>query len=157
MKFKIQLITQHEAGEEIQELACLERETEGLEAVSITLEEAKALLATLQRQVVEQQIALTWRLGSGVRNVPRRFGIKTSIRWCSARCLGTWNFPVRAGSSVIASRTRPVRLVLLPICSRSTARPAPGSSQTGRRHPAETGAARRRQSASDHGGWISSV
>ena len=46
------------------------------------------------------------------------------IRWCSARCLGTWNFPVRAGSSVIASRTRPVRLVLLPICSPSTARPS---------------------------------
>jgi len=57
MKFKIQLITRHEAGEEIQELVCLERETEGLEAVGITLAEAKALLATLQRQVVEGQVA----------------------------------------------------------------------------------------------------
>lgn len=57
MKLKIQLITQHETGEEIQELASLERESEGLEEIGITLEEAKALLATLQRQVVEQQIA----------------------------------------------------------------------------------------------------
>jgi hypothetical protein len=57
MKFKIQLITQCETGEAIQELAYLERETEGLEEIGITLVEAKALLATLQRQVVEQQIA----------------------------------------------------------------------------------------------------
>jgi hypothetical protein len=57
MKFKIQLITQCETGEEIQELAYLERENEGLEGIGITLVEAKALLATLQKQVVEQQIA----------------------------------------------------------------------------------------------------
>jgi hypothetical protein len=57
MKFKIQLITQCETGEVIQELAYLERETEGLEEIGITLVEAKALLATLQRQLVEQQIA----------------------------------------------------------------------------------------------------
>lgn len=57
MKFKIQLITQREADEEIQELACLEREAEGLEEVGITLAETKALLATLQRHVVEEQLA----------------------------------------------------------------------------------------------------
>jgi hypothetical protein len=57
MQFKIQLITQCETGEAIQELAYLERETEGLEEIGITLVEAKALLATLQRQLVEQQIA----------------------------------------------------------------------------------------------------
>ena len=57
MKFKIQLITQHETGENIQILACLEREAEGLEAIGITLAEAKTLLATLQKQVVEQQLA----------------------------------------------------------------------------------------------------
>jgi len=57
MKFRIQLITQCETGEEIHELACLERETEGLENIGIALVEAKALLATLQKQVVEQQIA----------------------------------------------------------------------------------------------------
>lgn len=57
MKFKIQLITQREADEEIQELACLERGAEGLEEVGITLAEAKALLATLQRHVVEEQMA----------------------------------------------------------------------------------------------------
>ncbi len=57
MKFKIQLITQRATGEEIQELACLERETEGLDAVGITLAEATTLLATLQRRVVKQQIA----------------------------------------------------------------------------------------------------
>jgi hypothetical protein len=56
MKFKIQLITQSETGEEIQELACLERENEGLEEIGITLVEAKAILATFQRQVVEHQI-----------------------------------------------------------------------------------------------------
>lgn len=54
MKFKIQLVTQTETGEDIQELACLERETEGLESIGITLAEAKALLVTLQKQVVEQ-------------------------------------------------------------------------------------------------------
>ena len=57
MKFKIQLVTQTETGENIQELACLERETEGLEEIGINLTEAKALLAGLQKQVVEQQIA----------------------------------------------------------------------------------------------------
>ncbi len=57
MKFMIQLIAQCETGEEIHELASLERETEGFEEVGITLAEAKALLATLQKQVVKQQIA----------------------------------------------------------------------------------------------------
>lgn len=57
MKFKIQLVTRTETGEVIQELACLERETEGLETIGITLAEAKALLVTLQKQVVEQQMA----------------------------------------------------------------------------------------------------
>jgi hypothetical protein len=57
MKFKIQLITQHETGEEIQELTCLEREIERLEDIGITLAEAKSLLVTLQKQVVEQQLA----------------------------------------------------------------------------------------------------
>ena len=57
MKFKIQLITQTETGEDIQELACLERETDGLEEIGITLAETKALLATLQKQVARQQIA----------------------------------------------------------------------------------------------------
>ena len=57
MKFTIQLITQHETGEVIQELTCLDRETEGLEVIGITLTETKVLLATLQRQIVEQQLA----------------------------------------------------------------------------------------------------
>ena len=57
MKFMIQLIAQCETGEEIHELASLERETEGFEEVGITLAEAKALLVTLQKQVVKQQIA----------------------------------------------------------------------------------------------------
>ena len=57
MKFKIKLITQTETGEDIHKLACLERETEGIESISITLAKAKALLATLQKQVVEQQLA----------------------------------------------------------------------------------------------------
>ena len=57
MKFKIQLVTRTETGEAIQELACLERETEGLEELGISLTEAKALLAALQKQVVEQQVS----------------------------------------------------------------------------------------------------
>src|ERR687892_1411674 len=57
MKFKVQLITQSESGEEIQEIACLNREIERLEDLGITLAEAKALLTTLQKKVVEQQIA----------------------------------------------------------------------------------------------------
>ncbi len=57
MKFKIQLIAQNETGEVIQELACLERETERLEEIGITLTEAKVLLSNLQKQMVEQQLA----------------------------------------------------------------------------------------------------
>lgn len=57
MKFKIQLVTQTETDEVIQELTCLERETEGLESIGITLAEAKVLLTSLQKQVVEQQVA----------------------------------------------------------------------------------------------------
>jgi hypothetical protein len=57
MKFKLQLLTQHEAAEDVQALTCLQRKTEGLKVVGITLAEAKTLLATLQRQVVEQQLA----------------------------------------------------------------------------------------------------
>jgi len=53
----IQLISQCETGETIHELAYLERETEGLEYLGITLAETKGLLATLQRQIVEQQLA----------------------------------------------------------------------------------------------------
>ena len=40
MKFKIQLVTQTETGEAIQELGCLERKTEGLEEIGISLTEA---------------------------------------------------------------------------------------------------------------------
>jgi hypothetical protein len=47
MKFKIQLVTQNETGEDIQELACLERDTEWLEEIGINLTEAKALLVSL--------------------------------------------------------------------------------------------------------------
>lgn len=124
MKFKIQLITQHEAGEEIKELASLERESEGLEEIGITLRKPKRYSPPCKDRSLNSKLRLTWRFASGVLNVPGRFGIKTSIRWCSARCLGTWNFPVRAGFSVIAGRTRPVRLVPLPICSPSTVRPS---------------------------------
>ena len=51
------MVTQTETGEDIQELACLERETEGLESIGISLAEAKALLAALQKQVARQQVA----------------------------------------------------------------------------------------------------
>lgn len=57
MKFKIQLVAQHETGEETLELACLERESDTLESLGITLAEAKSLLTRLQAQVVQQQLA----------------------------------------------------------------------------------------------------
>jgi predicted nucleotidyltransferase len=57
MKFKIQLVTSSETGEEIQELVCLEREAEVIEGIGITLVEAKTLLAAAQKQIVDQQIA----------------------------------------------------------------------------------------------------
>ncbi|HWF60276.1 MAG TPA: hypothetical protein VN666_08190 [Nitrospira sp.] len=47
MKFTIQLITQREVGEKIQELACLEWEAEGLEVIGITLLKRRHSLATL--------------------------------------------------------------------------------------------------------------
>jgi hypothetical protein len=55
MKFKIQLIIQGEKSDSIQELICLERKSERLEEIGITLAEAQQLLASLQRHVIEQQ------------------------------------------------------------------------------------------------------
>lgn len=57
MKFKIQLVTEHETGQEIQELACLERETADLASIGIALDEAKTLLVSLQKEVVSRQLA----------------------------------------------------------------------------------------------------
>jgi hypothetical protein len=57
MKFKIQLVTEHETGQEIQELVCLERETAELASIGIALDEAKTLLVSLQKEVVSRQLA----------------------------------------------------------------------------------------------------
>jgi len=57
MKFKIQLLTEYQTGKDIQELLCLERDSEGLEEIGITLTDAKHLLSILQKQIVEQQLS----------------------------------------------------------------------------------------------------
>lgn len=57
MRCKIQLVMETETGEAVQEVACFERETQGIEAVGLTLAEAKTLLLGIQQALVGQQIA----------------------------------------------------------------------------------------------------
>ena len=60
MKYKIQMVTETENGESVQEIACLEREMPeipGIESVGITLAEAKALLLGIQQALVVHQVS----------------------------------------------------------------------------------------------------
>ena len=57
MRCRVQIIMETEAGAQVQEIACLERNTARLEDVGLTLAEARGLLAGVQRAAVEQQIA----------------------------------------------------------------------------------------------------
>jgi len=57
MKCRVQVIMETEAGEQVQEITCLERNTARLEEVGLTLAEARSLLAGVQKAAVEQQIA----------------------------------------------------------------------------------------------------
>ena len=57
MKCRVQIITETEAGDQVQEIACLERNTARLEDVGLTLAETRCLLAGVQKAVVQQQIA----------------------------------------------------------------------------------------------------
>jgi hypothetical protein len=59
MRYKIKMVMETENGAAAQEreLACLERETSGIETVGLTLAEAKALLLGIQQALVGQQAA----------------------------------------------------------------------------------------------------
>ena len=56
MKFFIHLVAESEAGQHVQEIACLERKEHRLEEVGLTLREAKKLLGAIQQRMVEQQV-----------------------------------------------------------------------------------------------------
>src|SRR6476659_5779685 len=56
MKFLINLVTESEVGQHVQEIACLERKEHRLEEVGLALREAKKLLGAIQRTMVEQQV-----------------------------------------------------------------------------------------------------
>jgi hypothetical protein len=57
MRFLIHLVAEPEAGQRVQEIACLERNEPRLENIGLSLQEAKQLLAAIQTRVVEQQVA----------------------------------------------------------------------------------------------------
>ena len=57
MRFLIHLVAESEAGQHVQEIACLERKEPRLENIGLSLREAKHLLAAIQTIVVEQQVA----------------------------------------------------------------------------------------------------
>lgn len=56
MRCKIQMVMETETGETVREIASLEREMPGIEAIGLTLAEAKTLLLGIQRALVGQQI-----------------------------------------------------------------------------------------------------
>ena len=57
MRFLIHLVAESEAGQRVQEIACLERKEPCLENIGLSPREAKHLLAAIQTMVVEQQVA----------------------------------------------------------------------------------------------------
>ena len=58
MNLIVQIIMESETGQRTQQIARLERQSTCLENVGLTLAEAKQLLATLQAQMVEEQIGV---------------------------------------------------------------------------------------------------
>jgi hypothetical protein len=122
MKFKIQLITQCETGEAIQELACLERETEGIEAMGITLAEAKALLSSLKKQVVGQQLEAYLAVRHRCPHCAQAFRHKDQHPAVFRTLFGNLAFASPRWFQCLADHTRPARSAPLPSCSRSIAR-----------------------------------
>jgi len=57
MRFLIHLAAESEAGQSLQEIACLERNEPRLENIGLSLREAKQLLAAIQTKILEQQVA----------------------------------------------------------------------------------------------------
>lgn len=54
MRCKIQMVMETETGETVREIASLEREMPGIEAIGLTLAEAKTLLLGIQQALVGQ-------------------------------------------------------------------------------------------------------
>ena len=52
MRFLIHLVAESEAGQRVQEIACLERNEPRLENIGLSLREAKQLLAAIQTMIV---------------------------------------------------------------------------------------------------------
>jgi hypothetical protein len=52
----MQVVIESEAGQEVQQVACLERDTARPEEIGLTLAEAKSLLAGLQEALVTEQV-----------------------------------------------------------------------------------------------------
>jgi hypothetical protein len=52
----VQVVIESEAGQEVQQVACLERDTARPEEIGLTLAEAKSLLAGLQKALVTEQV-----------------------------------------------------------------------------------------------------
>ena len=56
MRFLIHLVAESEAGQRLQEIACLERNEPRLENIGLSLREAKQLLAAIQAKVVARRV-----------------------------------------------------------------------------------------------------
>jgi hypothetical protein len=56
MRFLIHLVAESEAGQRVQEVACLERNEPRLENIGLSFREAKQLLTAIQTRVVETQV-----------------------------------------------------------------------------------------------------
>ena len=56
MRCTVKVVIESEAGQEVQQVACLERDTARLEEIGLTLAEAKGLLAGVQKALVAEQL-----------------------------------------------------------------------------------------------------
>ena len=56
MRCTVKVVIESETGEEVQPVACLERDTARLEEIGLTLAEAKSFLASVQKVIVEAQL-----------------------------------------------------------------------------------------------------
>jgi hypothetical protein len=104
MKFLIHLVTESEAGQHVQEIACLERKEHRLEDVGLTLREAKKLLGAIQQRMVEQQVEEYLETQRSCPHCGRARGQKGSHTLTSRLCSATSSSAAHAG--IIASASR---------------------------------------------------
>jgi hypothetical protein len=78
MKMKVQLVVCAEDGraEEVHEIAVVEKPHERIEHLGLTLAEAKALLKTLQQQLVERQATAFVAAEAQCNHCGKALGIK---------------------------------------------------------------------------------